>query len=707
MRKMIATLCAMFILLAFAACQKTAAKLTYPATKKVDQVDDYFGTKVADPYRWLEDDNAADVKAWVQAENAVTFGYLGKIPFREKIKQRLTEIFNYPRYSSPFRAGEYYFFYKNDGLQNQSVCYIQKGLDGTPEVFFDPNALSPDGTVRLGIVSLSRDDRYVALSRGEAGSDWSEIRIMEIATRKELPDRIQWVKFSGAAWQGNGFYYSGYDKPAPGQELKAKNEFQKVFFHKLGDPQEKDVLVYEDKEHPLRYVGAETTEDEKLLFLTVSEGTSGNELYVRGLAQKAAKFQPLVQGFENDSAPVDAVGDKVLVYTNVDAANFRVVLIDPKKPAKESWQTVISERPEVLSGANAAGGYLFCHYLKDANTKIYQHGLDGTLVREIGLPALGTASGFDGKRDEKILFYTFTSFTYPPTIYKYDPAGGRSDVFRQSEVKFDPADYETKQVFYASKDGTKVPMFIVHKKGLKLDGRNPAYLTAYGGFNISEQPSFSPSYLVLLENGGVFALANLRGGGEYGEAWHKAGMLLNKQNVFDDFIAAAEYLIKEKYASKDTLAVAGGSNGGLLIGAVMTQRPDLFRVCLPAVGVMDMLRYHKFTVGWGWAVEYGSSDDEKNFRNLYAYSPLHNLKAGVCYPATLVTTADHDDRVVPAHSFKFAATLQEKQACANPVLIRIETRSGHGSSNLSKAIDALTDTWAFMFANVGITPKDK
>jgi len=707
MRKMVSILCAMFILLALTACRKSAAKLTYPATKKVDQVDDYFGTKVADPYRWLEDDNAADVKAWVQAENVVTFGYLGRIPFRDKIKQRLTEIYNYPRYSSPFRAGEYYFFYKNDGLQNQSVCYIQKGLAGTPEVFFDPNALSPDGTVRLGIVSLSRDDRYVALSRGEAGSDWSEIRIMEIATRKELPDRIRWVKFSGAAWQGNGFYYSGYDKPAPGQELKAKNEFQKVFFHKLGDPQGKDVLVYEDKEHPLRYVGAETTEDEKLLFLTVSEGTSGNELYVKDLAQKAAKFEPLVQGFENDSAPIDAVGDKVLAYTNVDAANFRVVLIDPKKPAKESWQTVIPEKPEVLSGANAAGGYLFCHYLKDANTKIYQHGLDGTLVREIGLPALGTAGGFAGKRDEKILFYTFTSFTYPPTIYKYDPAGGRSEVFRASEAKFNPADYETKQVFYAGKDGTRVPMFIVHKKGLKLDGRNPAYLTAYGGFNISEQPSFSPGYIVLLENGGVFALANLRGGGEYGEAWHKAGMLLNKQNVFDDFIAAAEYLIQEKYASKDTLAVAGGSNGGLLIGAVMTQRPDLFRVCLPAFGVMDMLRYHKFTVGWGWAVEYGSSDDEKNFRNLYAYSPLHNLKAGVCYPATLVTTADHDDRVVPAHSFKFAATLQEKQACANPVLIRIETRSGHGSSNLSKAIDALTDTWAFMFANVGITPKDK
>jgi len=705
MRKMVTILCAAFILLALAACQKTTAKLAYPATKKVDQVDDYFGTKVADPYRWLEDDNAADVKEWVQAENAVTFDYLGKIPFREKIRQRLTEIFNYPRYSSPFRAGEYYFFYKNDGLQNQEVCYVQKGLDGTPEVFFDPNTLSPDGTVRLGIVSVSNDDRYVALSRGEAGSDWSEIRVMEVATKKALPDRIQWVKFSGAAWQGDGFYYSGYDKPAAGQELKAKNEFQKVFYHKLGDPQEKDALAWEDKEHPLRYVGAGTTEDEKLLFLTVSEGTSGNELYVKDLAARGAKFVPLIKGFEFDSAPIDSVGDKILVYTNVESPNFRVVSIDPKKPARENWQTVIAEKAEVLSGANAAGGFLFCNYLKDANTRIYQHNLDGTLVREIELPALGTAGGFGGKRDEKILFYTFTSFTYPPMIYKYEPAGGRSEVFRKSEVKFDPADYETKQVFYASKDGTKVPMFIVHKKGLKLDGKNPAYLTGYGGFNISEQPSFSPAYLVLLENGGIFALPNLRGGGEYGESWHKAGMLLKKQNVFDDFIAAAEYLIREKYTSKDCLAIAGGSNGGLLVGAVMTQRPELFRVCFPAVGVMDMLRYHKFTVGWGWAVEYGSSDDEKNFRNLCAYSPLHNLKAGVCYPATMVTTADHDDRVVPAHSFKFAAALQASQACANPVIIRIETRSGHGSSNLSKAIDALADTWSFMFANMGVRPK--
>jgi prolyl oligopeptidase len=704
MKKMTLMMIALSVGLAFAACRKSAERLSYPATKKVGQVDDYFGTKVADPYRWLEDDNAPDVKEWVQAENAMTFGYLGKIPYREKIKQRLTEIFNYPRYSSPFRAGEYYFFYKNDGLQNQSVCYIQKGLDGTPEVFFDPNALSPDGTVRLGIVSISRDGRYVALSRGEAGSDWSEIRVMEIATKKELPDRVQWVKFSGAAWQGNGFYYSGYDKPAPGQELKAKNEFQKIFFHKLGDPQATDALVYEDKEHPLRYLGAGTTEDEKFLFLTVSEGTSGNELYVKDLTRKNAKFDPLVTGFENDSAPVDAVGDKILVYTNIDAPNFRVVLIDPKSPVKDKWQTVISEKPEVLSGATATGGYLFCNYLKDANTKVSQHDLAGAFIREIELPALGTADGFGGKRDEKVLFYIFTSFTYPPTIYRYDPASGRSEVFRKSEVKFDPADFETKQIFYASKDGTKVPMFIVHKKGLTLDGTNPTYLTAYGGFNISEQPSFSPSYLLLLENGGVFALANIRGGGEYGEAWHKAGMLLNKQNVFDDFIAAGEYLIREHYTSKDRLAIAGGSNGGLLVGAAMTQRPDLFKVALPAVGVMDMLRFHKFTVGWGWAVEYGSSDNEKDFKNLYAYSPLHNIRPGVCYPATLVTTADHDDRVVPAHSFKFAATLQEMQACANPVIIRIESRSGHGSSNLSKAIDALTDTWSFMFVNMGVTP---
>ncbi|MCX6568582.1 MAG: prolyl oligopeptidase family serine peptidase [Candidatus Aminicenantes bacterium] len=704
MKKMVLMFVFLSAVLAFAACQKGAAKLAYPATKKVDQVDNYFGTVVPDPYRWLEDDNAEEVKQWVQAQNAVTFGYLEKIPFRSKIKARLTEIFNYPRYSSPFRAGEYYFFYKNDGLQNQSVCYIQKGLAGTPEVFLDPNLLSTDGTVRASLIGASNDDRYVAVSRGEAGSDWSEIRVMEIATKQELHDRVQWVKFSGAAWQGDGFYYSGYDRPAPGEELKGKNEYQKVFFHKLGDSQEKDVLVWEDKEHPLRYVGAGTTEDEKVLFLVVSEGTSGSELYYKDLTKKDAAFSLLVKGFAYDSAPVEVVDGKVLVYTNEDAPNFRVVLVDPKNPAKETWQTVIAEKPEVLSGAGTAGGYLFTNYLKDANSKIFQHKLDGSLIREIELPALGSAGGFSGKRDEKTLFYSFTSYTYPPAIYKFDPATGASEVFRTSEVKFNPADYETKQVFYASKDGTKIPMFIVHKKGLKLDGRNPTFLTAYGGFNISITPGFSAANIILLENGGVFAEANLRGGGEYGEAWHKAGMLEKKQNVFDDFIAAAEYLVKEKYTSKDRLAIAGGSNGGLLIGAVMTQRPELFGVAFPAVGVMDMLRYHKFTVGWGWAVEYGSSDNAKDFPYLYAYSPLHNFKDGACYPATMVTTADHDDRVVPAHSFKFAATLQEKQACANPVLIRIETRSGHGSSNLSKAIEDLTDQWSFMFFNMGVKP---
>jgi prolyl oligopeptidase len=698
------TLVLFALVLAFAACKKEEARLAYPETKKVDQVDDYFGTKVADPYRWLEDDNAEDTKAWVEAQNKVTFGYLDTIPYRPAIKARLTEIFNYPRYSSPFRVGESYFFYKNDGLQNQSVCYIQKGLDGTPEVFFDPNALSPDGTVRLGIIGPSGNDKYLAVSRGEAGSDWSEIRVMDIATKQELPDRIMWNKFSGAAWHGDGFYYSGYDKPAPGDELKAKNEFQKVFYHKLGDPQEKDTLVWEDKEHPLRYVGAGTTEDEKWLILGVSEGTSGSEVWVKDLTRKDAPFIMLFKGFEFDASPLEIVEGRFLVHTNAGAPNFRVVAIDPADPAAEKWQTVIPERSDVLSGAGTAGGYLFANYLKDANTKIYQHKLDGTPVREIELPALGSAGGFGGKRDEKVMFYTFTSFTYPSTIYKFDPATGASEVFRKPEVKFDPSAYETKQVFYASKDGTKVPMFIVYKKGLKLDGQNPTYLTAYGGFNISLTPSFSPVFVPLLENGGVFAQPNLRGGGEYGETWHKAGMLDKKQNVFDDFIAAAEYLIREKYTSTPRLAIEGGSNGGLLVGAVMAQRPELFGVAFPAVGVMDMLRFHKFTVGWGWAVEYGSSDKEDQFGYLYKYSPLHNLKPGVCYPATMVTTADHDDRVVPAHSFKFAATLQAAQACAKPVVIRIETRSGHGSSNLSKAIEDLTDQWSFMFFNMGVKP---
>ena len=680
---------------------KQAEKIAYPATAKVDRLDDYFGTKVADPFRWLEDDNAPETLKWVEAQNAVTFGYLGKIPYRDAVKKRLTDIFNYPRYSSPFRVGEYYIFSKNDGLQNQSVIYIQKGLEGAPEVLIDPNALSPDGTIRIGLIGFSGDKTLAAISRGEAGSDWSEIRVLELATKKELPDRIEWVKFSGAAWWKNGFFYSAYDKPAAGEELTAKNEFQKVYYHKMGDPQSKDTLVFEDKEHPLRYFGLGVTEDERYAVLSVSEGTSGTELLWKDLAKPNAPFELLVKGFDNDSAVVDNVGDKFLVYTNMDAPNYKVVLVDPRKPAKENWAPAIPEKPEVLIGSSTGGGKLFCRYLKDANTKVYEHELDGTLVREIGLPALGTAGGFGGWKDDQILFYTFTSFTFPSTIYKFDIAAGTSEVFRKPEVKFNPEDYEVKQVFYESKDKTRVPMFIVHKKGIALNGKNPCFLTAYGGFNISIQPSFSPSTIVLLENGCIFAEPNLRGGGEYGETWHKAGMFEKKQNVFDDFIAAAEYLVREGYTSSGKLAIEGGSNGGLLVGAAMTQRPELFKVALPAVGVMDMLRYHKFTVGWGWAVEYGSSDKEKDFKYLYAYSPLHNLKPGVSYPATLVTTADHDDRVVPAHSFKFSATLQADQAGPNPVLIRIQTRSGHGSSNITKAIEETADVFSFFFYSVG------
>ncbi len=677
-------------------------KITYPQTKIVDQVDDYFGTKVADPYRWLEDDKAEPVKAWVKEQNAVTFGFLGKIPFREKIRNRLREIYNYPRYSSPFKAGKNYFFYKNDGLQNQSVIYIQEGLEGEARVFLDPNKLAEDGTVRAYLSGFSKDNKYVAYSRSEGGSDWREIRVMEVETAKETTDRIQWVKFSGASWYGQGFFYTGYDEPEKGKELTAKNKFNKIYYHKLGDPQEKDELIFEDKEHPLRYFNVDVTEDEKALFLYISEGTHGNEILYKDLTQKGSEFQLLIKGFENNTYVIETLNGHFLAQTDVDAPNQRVVKIDPKNPARESWQTIIPEKEEVIRSASLAGGKIFLSYLKDANTRTYQYDVSGKLEKEIKFPALGSASGFYGKKDETILFYTFNSFTYPPTIYKYDVTTGKSEVFRKTEVKFNPNDFEAKQVFYPSKDGTKIPMFIVYKKGLTLNGKNPTYLNAYGGFNISNTPRFNVSNVVLLENGGVYAMANLRGGGEYGEKWHKAGMLLNKQNVFDDFIAAAEYLIKEKYTCKEKLAIAGASNGGLLVGACMTQRPDLFKVAFPAVGVMDMLRYHKFTVGWGWAVEYGSSDKEDHFKNLYAYSPLHNIKEDTAYPATLVTTADHDDRVVPAHSFKFIAELQKKHQGNNPVLIRIDVKSGHGSSNITKAIDSLTDKWAFFFYNLGL-----
>lgn len=683
--------------------------LTYPKTEKVAQTDDYHGTKVDDPYRWLEEDTAANTKDWVVAQNKVTFDFLGKIPYREKIKERLTEIWNYPKYGQPYRVGDYYFFSKNDGLQNQAVTYYQKGLEGTPEVFLDPNALSADGTVTASITGISTDKKYANIRISKSGSDWSEMALMEVASKKIMTkDTLKWVKFSGAAWYKDGFFYSRYPTPAKGKEFSAKSEFQKIYYHKLGTPQDKDQLVYEDNAHPLRYFSAQTTEDERFLILNIAEGTDGSEIWYKNLKTGDKDFKLLFKGFEYNYSVIDNVGDRLLVYHNNGAPNYKVSFVDPKDPA--NMVDFIAEKPEKLENINTAGGKLFASYLKDVNTKVYQY--DMTLAqmdREIVLPALGDANGFGGNKDDTFIFYTFTSFTYPPTVYKYDINTGQSVIFRKSEVKFIPDEYETKQVFYPSKDGTKIPMFIVHKKGLKLDGKNPTFLYAYGGFNISLTPSFSVSNIVLLENGGVYALANLRGGGEYGEKWHKNGMLLKKQNVFDDFIAAGEYLIKEGYTSKERLAIAGGSNGGLLVGAAMTQRPDLFKVAFPAVGVMDMLRYHKFTVGWGWVVEYGSADSAQHFKNLLSYSPLHNLKEGVSYPATMVTTADHDDRVVPAHSFKFAATLQEKHKGNNPVIIRIEQKAGHGAGKpTSKIIEEQTDKWSFMFYNMGVEPyKDK
>ena len=683
----------------------TSEKLTYPITAKSDQVDDYFGVKVSDPYRWLENDTAEDVKKWVTEENKVTFGYLEKIPFRNKIKERLTDIFNYPKYSNPFRAGEYYFFSKNDGLQNQSVIYYQKGLDGKPEVFLDPNTMSSDGTAAVSLLGFSKDKKYVAYAINQSGSDWQTIYVMEVATKKLMSDKLEWVKFSGASWKNNGFYYARYDAPPKGKEFSQKNEYHKIYYHRLGDTQDKDVLVYENKDKPLRYYGASVTEDERFLIIYVSEGTDGTEMYYKDLQSNQKDFGLLFAGFQDNYSVINNIGDKLLVQTDAGAPNQRVILVDPKNPKKENWKDVIPEKPELLESAATGGGKLFVSYLKDVTTHVYQYSLEGNLEHEIALPALGTAFGFSGDKEDALIFYTFTSFTYPPTIYKYDIASGKSDIWQKSDVKFNPEEYETKQVFYNSKDGTKVPMFLVYKKGIKLDGNNPTLLYGYGGFNISLTPSFSTSRLILLENGGIFVMANIRGGVEYGEKWHNEGKLLKKQNVFDDFIAAAEYLIKEKYTSSSKLAIQGGSNGGLLVGACMLQRPDLYRVAFPAVGVMDMLRYHKFTVGWGWAVEYGSSDSLENFKNLYAYSPLHNIKEGVEYPATMVTTADHDDRVVPAHSFKFIATLQERYKGNRPQVIRIDVKAGHGAGKpTSKIIEEQADIWSFMFYNMGITP---
>ena len=686
--------------------QKPAEKITlaaYPETRKDSTTDNYFGTAVADPYRWLENDTSAATKKWVEAENKVTQAYLAQIPYRDAIKKRLTDTWNFPKETAPFKVGEYYFLSKNDGLQNQSVWYVKKGLDGKEELFLDPNKLSADGTASVSILGFSHDKKYMAYSIAQSGSDWSNVYVIEIASKKKLADELKWTKFSGAAWKDDGFYYSRYDEPAKGMELSAANKYQKVYYHKLGDDQKNDRFVFGDNTNPNLYFGAGVTEDQRFLVIYASAGTSGNALYYQDLKDPNSKIGLLVKGFANNHSVIDNVGDNFLLNTDLEAPNKQVVLVDPKNPDPKNWKKIIPESQLALEGAGTGGGFLWATYLKDASTNIVQFDVSGKKIREVKLPAIGTVSGFGGYKEDTEFFYSFTNFTTQGTTYRYNIKNGESNLYKKSELKFNTDDYETKQVFYPSKDGTKVPMFIVHKKGIKLDGNNPVYLYAYGGFQISLTPNFSLSRMLFLEKGGIYAQPSLRGGSEYGEAWHKAGMLAKKQNVFDDFIAAAEYLVKEKYTNPAKIAISGGSNGGLLVGACMTQRPELFKVALPAVGVLDMLRYHKFTVGWGWAVEYGSSDKKEDFDYLIKYSPLHNIKTNVNYPATLITTGDHDDRVVPAHSFKFAATLQEKYKGENPILIRIETKAGHGAGKpTAKMIEEASDTWSFVFQNLGM-----
>ena len=681
------------------------AQVNYPVTKKVNQTDDYFGTKVEDPYRWLEDDNSSETKDWVQEQNKVTNAYLAAIPFRDKVKKRLEEMWNYAKYSSPFKEGKYYYFYKNDGLQNQSVLYRQVGLQGEPEVFIDPNSMTKDGTVVPGVPAFTKSAKYCAYLQSQSGSDWQEAYIMDVESKKILDEKIQFIKFSGISWKGDeGFYYSRYPAGDERKKLSGKNEYHKVYYHKIGTAQNTDVLVYEDKDHPQMTIGGGLTEDEHFLIISKSQGTSGDELWVKNMRTNA-DFTLLVKGFDNEANVIDNDGNRLLVRTNIDAPNYKVVSIDPGNPAKENWIEIISANTKLLQGAGTAGGKLFLSYLEDAASKVYQHNLKGLLEREIKLPGIGTASGFSGKIEEKELFYTYTSFNTPSTIYHYDIASGKSELFRRPDVKLKPEDYITVQSFFKSEDGASVPMFITYKKGLKLNGENPTLIYGYGGFNIPLTPAFSISNAFFLEQGGVYVQISLRGGNEYGEDWHKAGMLQNKQNVFNDIYAAVAFLTENKYTNPKKIALRGGSNGGLLVGACITQHPELFKVAIPQVGVLDMLRYHQFTIGWAWAVEYGRSDKKEDFDNLYKYSPLQNLKQGTTYPATLITTADHDDRVVPAHSFKFAAALQEANDGKNPTLIRIESKAGHGAGKpTSKVIEEAADIWSFVLYNLGAPP---
>jgi prolyl oligopeptidase len=681
-------------------------QLAYPPTHRVEQCDRYHGIEVKDPYRWLENSDSEETKAWIEAQNEVTFAYLSQIPVREKIRQRLTELWNYEKFGVPFKRGERYFYFKNDGLQNQSVLYTLNSLDDEPKELFDPNLLSADGTVALSGLAISDDGTLMAYGLSTGGSDWSEYRVRDVETKEDQEDHLKWIKFSGASWtkDNRGFFYSRYDEPNEKTQLEEVNYYQKLYYHHLGTSQAEDILIYHRPDQKEWGFDGSVTEDGRYLIISVWRGTDPkNLIFYKDLNDPEAEVIELINEFEANYNFIDNDASCFWIKTDLDAPRGRVITIDLNNPAKENWQEIIPEAEETLERIGLLNNQFVADYLKDARSLVKIFALDGQFVREVELPGIGSVGGFDGKRYDTETFYVFTSFTTPSTIYRYDMVTVESTIFRQPEVDFNPDDYETKQIFYTSKDGTKIPMFITHKKGLKLDGNNPTYLYGYGGFNASLTPSFSISNLVWMEMGGVYAVPNLRGGGEYGEEWHQAGMKANKQNVFEDFIAAAEWLIANNYTSSTKLAIAGGSNGGLLVGACMSQRPELFAAALPAVGVMDMLRFHKFTIGWAWCSEYGSPENEEDFKILYAYSPLHNLKPGINYPATMITTADRDDRVVPAHSFKFAAALQEARAGDNPVLIRIDTKAGHGAGKPTlKIIEEVADKWAFLVETLNI-----
>jgi prolyl oligopeptidase len=694
------------MMIVLSACQPNT-KLTYPTPETDSTTDSYFGTEVPDPYRPLENDTSQATAAWVEAENEVTNAYLAQIPGRDRLKQRLTDLVNYERIGAPQKKNGKYYFFKNDGLQNQSVLYVKDALDGEARIVLDPNALSDDGTVALTGISFSKNGKYMAYTLSSSGSDWRDIRVMDLDSQELLADHIQWAKFSNASWKGNGFYYSAYDAPVAGKEFSNVNENHKIYYHQLGDPQAKDVLAFQNPKEPKRFYHAEVSEDERILFITESGAGSGNNLFMKDLTKTNAPVIALTDNMEDTYYPIEVIDNTIYIFTNYQTPKYRIMTADIASPKLGEWKELISESESVLSGAQMIGGRMILTYDKDASNHAYVFDLNGKQLHEIELPSLGSV-GFSGDKDDPETFYSFTSFTYPATIFKYDLEANVSELYLAPKVDFTPDDYMTEQVFYPSSDGTKIPMFLTYKKGLRKNGKNPTYLYGYGGFNISLNPGFSTSRLPFLENGGIYVQTNLRGGGEYGEEWHQAGTKLYKQNVFDDFIAAAEYLIREKYTCPSKLAVAGGSNGGLLVGAVVNQRPDLFKVAIPQVGVMDMLRYHVFTIGWNWASDYGTSaDSEEMFRYLHAYSPLHNIRNdGTPYPAILVTTADHDDRVVPAHSFKYMATLQAADTGDAPKLIRIESKAGHGSGKpIAKVIEETADVYSFVMFNLGMKIK--